>query len=67
MRDGDPANGENWTLRCRVCAHNFPPDITMGVVAAHWNLHDGVEENAPELDLVWIGFGPPPPAEDAPL
>lgn len=64
-RDRQPGNLRNWELRCRICEHSFPMNITMGVVAAHWNLHVGAEhpdavEDAPQLDLTWVGLGAPP-------
>lgn len=61
-----PADDDNWQLRCAVCELSIPMDYNIGNVGAHWQGHhpEWTEENQEpsiQLNLVWVGLGPPPP------
>lgn len=49
-----------WALVCKVCGLAFRDDQPIGEVADHWNEHEGVERDAPHLELTWLGPGPQP-------
>lgn len=66
-----PKSGDAWTdsfiLSCHECGHPFASNITMGVVAAHFETQhpevleiNVVDPPIATLDLVWIAEGPPP-------
>jgi hypothetical protein len=55
----DPSDPDNWALACHLCELQFPMEITMSVVADHYERHAG-EDATVQLRLMWIGLGEPP-------
>lgn len=60
----DPGEDDNWALACKQCELQFPVNIKIHAVKAHWDEHFAETEEEPEiaLNLVWIGLGTPPKA-----
>jgi hypothetical protein len=52
----DPAN---WTLRCKWCERQFPPETLFEDVRAH--ARGAHQHENPEFVLLWVGEGPAPP------
>lgn len=53
--------GETFLLACHLCGDTWPDATEMGMIETHFQIsHAGAAEV--QLDLVWIGEGPPPPA-----
>jgi hypothetical protein len=59
VRDGNPANRENWALVCSVCGAQFQMAETIDLVAGHFASEHPDLEN-PHFNTVWVGKGPPP-------
>lgn len=55
-----PADDQNWELRCKHCGEAFPDMAEMGMVKAHMEIVHELE--TVELELTWVGLGPPPKA-----
>lgn len=58
MRDGNPANNQNWKLVCTLCVAEFLMNETIDLANGHFQeKHPGEK---PNFTTVWIGKGPTP-------
>lgn len=48
----------DFVLACHECGSSWPESAEMGMVVTHFQITHDTDEV--ELDLVWIGEGPPP-------
>lgn len=65
LRAGDPElTKDGFVLACHDCGFAAPREAELGMLIQHMQLvHDRPmddAESALELDLVWVGEGPPP-------
>lgn len=59
MRDGNPANSQNWKLVCSVCGAEWEDAETVGLASGHF-AEDHPELDNPSFTTVWVGKGPRP-------
>lgn len=69
IRGNHPEWG-NFVLACGRCGTSWPDNAEMGMVGTHFEISHGEVVKAGgtldiQLDLVWIGEGPPPRARPA--
>lgn len=59
MRDGNPANRQNWKLVCSACGADFRDDETVDLMGGHFAEEHPDLETA-HFNTIWIGKGPTP-------
>lgn len=60
MRDGNPANNQNWALVCSGCAAQYDNVENIDLANGHWQQNHLDIGETPSFNLVWIGKGPAP-------
>lgn len=59
MRDGNPANHQNWKLVCSACGAEFANDETIDLLGGHF-VTEHPDLDTPHLNTIWVGKGPAP-------
>lgn len=62
VKPGGPA----FILACKQCGLPFRDDIEVGMVGEHASIEHNIDFDKEKvtLDLIWIGDGPPPEAQN---
>jgi hypothetical protein len=58
MRDGNPANQQNWKVVCSICGAEFADTETINLADGHFQQeHPG---ESIQFHTIWVGKGPTP-------
>lgn len=60
MRDGNPANAQNWSLVCSACGAEFAAGENVALDADGHFGEQHPDLDHPHFNLVWVGKGPRP-------
>lgn len=60
MKDGNPANKQNWALVCSACGAEYQDTETVDLVTGHWQQEHADLDEVPSFNTVWVGKGPAP-------
>lgn len=59
-RDRNVKNLANWRFACQKCGHLFKVEGTVADLYAHFQKEHGATDRKVEVELKWVGLGPPP-------
>lgn len=59
MRDGNPANKQNWKLVCTACGAEFEMTETINLANGHFQ-EEHPDLEMPHFSMMWCGKGPKP-------